>query len=350
MANPVEEILALAPDRPLTVGEADGAITAALESRCEIEQTERFLTVLHDRGESADEIEGCVRAMLRRAIRLPPDCTRLVDIGGTGGDNAGTFNISTCAALLIAAAGVPVIKHGNWAVTGTCGSLDMLQQLGIPLPTVPDPAWIAAELRRAGFAVAPTPLFHRFPAELNAVRRRLPFPTVFNFAGPLAHPAAVLDGQVIGVASGSLVDVLAAVLQRLGRRQASVLHGSDEAGSGLDEPSLNGSTQITTIRDRQVATVQVMPEQFGLHRAALSDLTAEDGAASAEICRRIMSGGHGPPRDVVVLMAGIALWTTGTDSSIKNAVAHAITTIDSGTALSFVNRLSCQGAAASHAW
>jgi anthranilate phosphoribosyltransferase len=336
----------LADDGPLTVAEAETAVGEILEGHYDAARTREFLTTLHARGESAGEIEGCVRAMLRRAVRLRFAGVRVTDIGGTGGDSAvaasssratGTFNISTTAALLVAASGTPVVKHGNRAVSGVCGSLDMLAALGVPIPTDPDRRSIAATLARIGFAVAPTPVFHRFPPELSAVRRSLGFPTVFNLAGPLAHPATDLAGQVVGVANVSLTEVLAAVLVRLGRRRAAVLHGE-----GTDEPSLSGPTKITTVDHGRILTVEIVPERFGLARAEPGRLGGGDPAANAEICRAVLNGTKGPQRDVVVLTAGIALQTAGRVTTIGDGVRIATRTIETGAAATFLGRLTEQ--------
>jgi anthranilate phosphoribosyltransferase len=290
-----------------------------------------FLTALHERGETPADIEACARAMLRRCVRLPSPAA---DIGGTGGDGAGTFNISTTAALVMAAAGVPVVKHGNRAVTGACGSLDMLHALGVHVPDRADVADLNARLAGCGFAVAPTPVFHRFPAQLTSARRALGFPTVFNLAGPLAHPAAILTGQVVGVADASRAAVLARTLRRLGRTRAAVLHGQ-----GTDEPSLAGPTQVTALAGEQVETFEVTPEQFGLRRAGVAELAGGDPALNAGICRTVLSGGTGPHRDVVLLTAGIALWTAGTAPSVGDGVAVAGRAIDSGAAGRLLRRL-----------
>lgn len=339
MNDLVETLLTRAEEHPLIAAEADAAITAILDGRSTAAEAETFLTVLHRRGETAAEIEGCARAMLRRAVRLPLTHARVADVGGTGGDGAGTFNISTTAALVVAAAGVPVVKHGNRAVTGSCGSLDMLRALGVPVPLDPNPCAVQAELARSGFAVAPTPVFHRFPAELSALRRRLGFRTVFNLAGPLAHPATRLAGQVVGVATAPLTEVLASVLRRLGRDRATVLHGHREFGTGLDEVSLSGPTKVTTLSEGTIITFHVTPEQFGLRRAGPHDLAADDTAASAEICRRVLTGGPGPSRDVILLTAGIALWTVRAVASVGDGVHHAAHVIDSGAAGSLLDRL-----------
>jgi anthranilate phosphoribosyltransferase len=325
------------PD-PETGGTAFEAMLAGDWPR---ERIAAYLTDLHERGETPTEIEGCARAMLSRCVRLPVD--NVVDVGGTGGDGGGTFNISTTAAILVAATGVPVIKHGNRAVSGTCGSVDMLLALGVHVPARADAEDTVRRLARTGFAVAPTPVFHRFPEQLTAARRGLGFPTVFNLAGPLAHPAAGLTGQVVGVTWPRFAGVLAATLHRLGRLRAAVLHGQCSTGqghgTGIDEPSLSGPTTITWLHAGQVETFDITPEQFGLGRAAPAELAGGDPAVNAGICRSVLSGDGGPRRDVVLLAAGIALWTAGLAASIADGMTTAARTIASGTAARFLTRL-----------
>lgn len=310
---------------------AAAEFAAILDGQWPASRIAEYLTSLHERGESPADIEACARAMLRRCVRLPVPAA---DIGGTGGDGAGTFNISTTAALAIAAAGVPVVKHGNRAVTGSCGSLDMLHELGVHIPDRADVADLNSRLAGCGFAVAPTPVFHRFPEQLTAARRALGFPTVFNLAGPLAHPATVLTGQVVGAADPARTPVLAQTLRRLGRTRAAVLHGQ-----GTDEPSLAGPTQLIVLAGERTEIFDITPEQFGLRRASVAELAGGDPAANAGICRAVLSGGTGPHRDVVLLTAGIALWTAGTAPSLRDGVAVAARAIDSGAAERLLRRL-----------
>lgn len=339
MADPAGALFASGEKRPLTPEESAAAITCALEGRVSPLQIARLLTALHRRGETIDEIEGCVRAMLRRAIRIPVDHPYIVDLGGTGGDGAGTFNISTTAALVVAAAGVPVVKHGNVAMTGTSGSLDMLRELGVLIPTQPDVGSLLLRLEKTGFAVAPTGVFHRFPAAVTTVRRSLPFRTVFNLAGPLAHPATTLLGQVVGVPTPELTEQLAEVLRRLGINRATVLHGQFAGEAGVDEPSLGGPTRITALRGGRISTSDLVPEDVGLARAGREALVASDAAASATTCRQVLLGKRGPARDVVVLSAGVALWTIGREPSIAAGTQRAADVTDSGAAARLLDRL-----------
>lgn len=302
-------------------------------------QITHLLTALHRRGETIDEIEGCVRAMLRRAVRIPVDRPYIVDLGGTGGDGGGTFNISTTAALVVAAAGLAVVKHGNMAVTSISGSLDLLRELDVPVPTEPDPVALLEQLEETGFAVAPTHVFHRVPPDVAAVRRSLPFPTVFNLAGPLAHPATILLGQVVGVPVAHLTDQLAEVLSRIGRTRATVLHGQQNGSRGLDELSLDGPTRITTLREGKISSCYLVPEELGLERAERKALAAADAAASAPTCRWVLDGKPGPARDVVLLTAGVALWTVGRAPSIADGFEQAAEVTDGGAASSLLDRL-----------
>lgn len=317
---------------PLEVGETDAAVTAILAGEVESVETARFLTVLHERGETAAEIEGCVRAMLRRVV--PVDVPEgVVELGGTGGDGAATFNISTTASLVVAACGLPVVKHGNFGVTSCSGSLDLLVELGVDLPWEADAAAVRETLARTGFAVVPTRVFHRLPPELGAVRRSLPFPTLFNLAGPLAHPARPVRAHVVGVADRTRVEQVAGVLARLGRTRATVLNGG-----GLDEPSLSGETTLVALRDGRIDRMTLAPEELGFERASHGSLRVTTPRESAAICRAVLDGAAGPARDIVLFTAAIALWTAGSPT-IAAGLDEARGALDTGAAAALLHRL-----------
>ena len=339
-ADAARELVATAERRPLRAKESAELIGAALESRLSATETARVLTALHLRGETADELEGCVRAMLRRAVRIAVGVRRVMDVGGTGGDGARTFNVSTTAALVVAAAEVPVVKHGNVAVTGASGSVDMLRDLGVPVPADADPKSVLEQVDATGFAVAPTRSFLRLPQQVSVVRRRLPFRTIFNLAGPLAHPATALRAQVVGAPTVPVADLLAEVMRRVGRRRVSIVHGRVEGRpGGLDEPSLCGTTRIVSLRDGELDAFDVTPDELGLEPAPLETLVAGDAAASAATCRRVLDGERGPARDVVCFMAGIGLWTADAAESIAGGVQQAADAIDGGAAAALLDRL-----------
>lgn len=339
--------LATSRRRPLSVVEADDAISSCLSGIFDRDATAELLSALHTRREAPSEIEGCARAMLRRACRVSTPAGPVVDIGGTGGDGGRTFNVSTVAALVVAASGELVLKHGNHAVTGRCGSLDLLTALGVPIPQVADDQWTAELVERDGFAVAPTQVFHALPRHVSQARRLLPHPTVFDLASPLAHPARHLAGQVIGVWAAPLTEMLAVVLGRLGRVRATLLWG-DAEGGGIDEPSLSGPTKLTALRAGRVDTSMVTPEDVGLRRAPLDALGVATAAESMAVCHAVLDGERGPYRDAVVFSAGICLWTSGVTPSIVSGVRSAEHTIDIGAGRTLLTRLTETGLDAEH--
>jgi anthranilate phosphoribosyltransferase len=267
----------------------------------------------------------------------------LVDTCGTGGDGLGTFNISTGAALVAVAAGAKVAKHGNRAVTSKCGSADVLEALGVQVTLNPDQA--AKCLRATGFMFLLAPALHPAMKRVMPIRRALGFRAIFNLAGPLTNPAGA-QAQVMGVYSAQKLPVVAEAMARLGVRHAFVAHGSD----GLDEITVTGETAMAEVRGEQssghrtqnsVRLFRLNPEEIGLSRASLSDLsggeTAEDNAA---ILRRIFAGELGPKRDIVLLNAAAALVAAGVASDFQDGVARGAAAIDSGSVAKKVSELS----------
>ncbi|HET8668557.1 MAG TPA: anthranilate phosphoribosyltransferase, partial [Terriglobales bacterium] len=249
----------------------------------------------------------------------------LVDTCGTGGDASGTFNISTATALVVAGAGVRVAKHGNRSVTSKCGSADVVEALGVKL-TIP-PARVSQCLDQVGIAFLFAPAMHSAMKYVQPARRELRLRTVFNLLGPLTNPAHA-SAQVVGVYSADLVEKLAEALRELGLKRALVVHGSD----GLDEITITGTTRIAEVRSGNVHTYEVEPEQFGLRRAPMADISGGDVAANAAIIRTILDGQHSPRRDVVLLNASAALVAAGRADSIMEAMPVAAQSIDSGAA------------------
>jgi anthranilate phosphoribosyltransferase len=250
----------------------------------------------------------------------------LVDTCGTGGDTSGTFNISTATAFVVAGAGVRVAKHGNRSVTSKCGSADVMEALGvnINLPT----ERIAACLEQVGIAFLFAPAMHSAMKHVQTARRELRLRTVFNLLGPLTNPARVTC-QVVGVHSSDLVEKLAEALSMLGLRRALVVHGSD----GLDEITTTESTRIAEVRDGQVHSYEVTPEEFGLQRATLEELSGGDAAYNAVVIREILNGKKSARRDVVLLNSAAALVAAGRADHLRDAIPLAAKAIDSGEAL-----------------
>ncbi len=291
-----------------------------------------FLIALRLKGETVDEITGFARAMRRNAVAIRPRRQPLVDTCGTGGDESGTFNISTTAAFVIAGAGLAVAKHGNRSVSSKCGSADVLEVLGVSLTISPEEVSTCIDEVGIGFLYAP--LLH--PAMKHAIgpRREMGVRTVFNILGPLTNPAGA-QVQVLGVYDGALTEVMAKVLNALGAQAAFVVHGA----AGLDELSTVGPNLVTRLQDGQVHTFTLDPLEFGLPRAALSDLAGGDAQENAGIVRDILAGKPGPTRDVVLLNAACALVAGGLAHDLIEGLTLATESIDSGAAQSKLTEL-----------
>jgi anthranilate phosphoribosyltransferase len=323
-------------------------------------QLAALLGAIAARGETASELAGFAEAMLAAAVPVPlGDAERalLVDTCGTGGDDTGTFNISTAAALVAAAAGATagagmmVAKHGNRAVTSQCGSADVLEALGIPIALTP--AAGAASLRRHRFAFLHAPGLHPAMKAVMPIRRALAVRTAFNVLGPLANPAGA-RAQVMGVYSAHLVPIVAETMLLLGVRHAFVVHGdSDPEGkSGIDELSISGPSQIAEVCGDSVTFYRLTPEQVGLATAPIDSLRGGDAAANAAILRAIFAGEPGPRRDVVLLNAAAVLIAAGVVPSpnpgsynaFRAAIALAANAIDSGSVTALVVALAADRA------
>jgi anthranilate phosphoribosyltransferase len=304
-----------------------------------------LLGALSARGVSSAELAGFVDSMRAVATPLPlTDAERsiLVDTCGTGGDASGTFNISTAAALVAAAAGATVAKHGNRAVTSMSGSADVLEALGIPVALTPQEA--ADALRKHRFAFLHAPSLHPAMKTVLPVRRALGFRTVFNILGPLTNPAGAA-AQVMGVYAAHLVPLVAEAMALLGTRHAFVVHGDTGSSTGgLDEISIVGPTQIAEVRTlpgsaSTVTLSTITPEQFGLKRAPIEAIAGGDAVTNAGILREIFAGKLGPPRDVVLLNAAAVLVTAGLVPDLATGLQLAASTIDRGQVTELVDAL-----------
>ncbi len=329
--TPLTEVLTGLIERHATLSRAQAraAMQSILEdSQNEIPDTQiaAFLTALAARGVTADELAGFVDAMRATAVTLPlTDAERaaLVDTCGTGGDASGTFNISTAVALVAAAAGAKIAKHGNRSLTSRCGSADVLDALGVPTALTPDQA--VACLRATGFVFLFAPLMHPAMKRVQPIRRSLGIRTVFNVLGPLTNPTHA-PAQVLGVYAAPLVPLLAEVMTQLGMRHGFVVHGSD----GLDEITLNGETEIAEVKSGTVHIWRFSPEDAGLERASVASLQGGDATENAAILRAIFAGETGPRRDIVLLNAAAALVAAGLVSDFHEGVQLAAKAIDSG--------------------
>ena len=292
-------------------------------------QLAAVLSALATRGEAPSEIAGFVDVMRAAATPVPLELAErdlLVDTCGTGADLSGTFNISTAAALVAAAAGATVAKHGNRAVTSQCGSADVLEALGIPVGLSPTDG--AAALRKQRFAFFHAPSLHPAMKIVMPVRRALGIRTIFHLVGPLSNPAGA-SAQVMGVYAPHLVPVVAEAMALLGTRHAFVVHGTAK-DTGLDEISVSGPSQIAEVRNGTVALSSLAPEDVGLERAPIETLRGGDAATNAAILEAIFSGERSPRRDIVLLNAAAVLVASDLAPTLTEGIAKAAHAIDSG--------------------
>jgi anthranilate phosphoribosyltransferase len=295
-------------------------------------QAAALLSLLRARRETADEIFGFARAMRERMTPGDFGSESLIDTCGTGGDGRGTFNVSTVSAFVAAGAGCRVAKHGNRRVSSRCGSADVLEALGVPIPLSADEAGEC--LRSIGIAFLFAPHFHPALRNLESVRRQLGFRTIFNLVGPLANPARVRR-QVIGVFDRSLVRTLADVLLRLGADHILVVHGDD----GSDEITTLGVTHVCELRRGAIREFEVTPEQLGVDRGDERLLAGGSAAENAAIAQQIFNGDQSPARDIVVLNAGAAIYVAGVAETLAAGVRRAAESIDSGSARNKLDQL-----------
>jgi len=290
-------------------------------------QKSALLVALRMKGETPEEITGAALAMRERVTPLNVYRAQLVDTCGTGGDGRGTFNISTVAALVAAAAGANVAKHGNRAVSSACGSADLLVALGVNIDL--DAPRMSRVLEETGIAFLFAPKLHPAMGAVAPIRRELGVRTIFNVLGPLTNPAFARR-QVLGVYAAHLVDVIARVLLALGADHAMVVHSHD----GLDEISISAATQICEVIDGEIRDYTLEPEALGVERAPIEEIAGGDSAENARIALAILSGEtNGARRDIVAVNAGAALYVSGAVSTLRDGVALASNTIASGAAM-----------------
>jgi anthranilate phosphoribosyltransferase len=295
-------------------------------------QVASFLTALRMKGETVDEVTGAARVMREKAHRVQVGSKMVIDTCGTGGDQKGTFNISTTAAFVVAGAGVNVAKHGNRSVSSQSGSADVLGALGVKVDAPKERVEECIAKIGIGFLFAP--LLHEAMKYAVQPRRDIGIRTVFNLLGPLTNPAMATH-QLIGLYSGDLVGMIAHVLKNLGSVCAMVVHGME----GLDEISLCGPTKVAELRGGQVKEYIVEPEQFGLKRCRMEELHGGNAEQSAAIVRGVLRGDKGPARDVVLLNGGAALYVGGSAATIQDGMRLAAESIDSGKASEKLARL-----------
>jgi anthranilate phosphoribosyltransferase len=308
------------------------AIGEVFQGQCDQDQVARLLLALHSKGETVAEVAGAALAMRQRMTPVRTSRSGVLDTCGTGGDGSRTFNISTAAALVTAAAGVPVAKHGNRRASSRSGSADVLAALGVNVEAgVP---LVEACLEELGICFCFAPLLHGAMRHVAPVRSRLGVPTIFNILGPLVNPASA-PFQLLGVGRRPHQLLLAQALMLLGTRRVLVIHGSD----GLDEVTLRGPTHVVEATPGGLRPFDVAPEDFGLARSDLASIEIDGPQQSAALIRRVLAGQPGPARDIVVANAAAALWTAGRHDTLAVCARQACEAIQSGAAAELLARL-----------
>jgi anthranilate phosphoribosyltransferase len=327
----------------LTEQEAESVLEQIMSGECTDAQIASLLTAMRMKGETVDELTGFARVMRRRAATVKPRSAAaagisgtgrdaLIDTCGTGGDVSGSFNVSTATAFVVAGAGVRVAKHGNRSVTSLCGSIDVVEALGVRVDLPVER--IAACIDEVGIGFLFAQLLHSAMKHVAAVRRQMPIRTIFNMLGPLTNPAGA-DSQLIGVYAPHLTEMLATVLGRLGARRAIVAHGSD----GMDEISISGNSRISELRDGQITTYTISPDEFGMTRASLGDIKGGDASQNSKLIMDLLNGSTGPRRDIVLLNAAAALMASDKAANMNEGLAMAAASIDNRKALQKLTHL-----------
>lgn len=321
--------------RELPAGRTTEAVRDLVAGRVDDARAAAFLTALRMKGEAASEIAEAALVLREQMVRLVPVSGEVLDTCGTGGDDSGTFNISTAAALVAAGAGVSVVKHGGRAVSSKSGSADVLRELGVPIEAGPE--WAQKCLDRVGFAFCFAPQFHRGMAHVAQLRKKLGVRTLFNLLGPLANPAGA-PYQLLGVGKPELLDPLAAALAHLGVRQAVLVCSFD----GLDEVSLAAPTMVRVVRGEAYESRVWSPEEFGLAAVPVHAIRANDSAESAALIRGVLNGEDGPARRIVLANAAAALWAAESVKSLREGVDRADAALKSGKPRAVLEAL-CRG-------
>lgn len=327
-----EAIGVVAQGQDLTAEDMTMAMEEIMNGLATSAQIGGFLTALHMKGETTAEITGAARAMRAKAVKIQTRTKDLLDTCGTGGDGKKTFNISTTVAFVAAGAGVPVAKHGNRAVSSSCGSADVLEALGIKIDLDPEAAAHCIDEAGIGFLFAP--IFHTAMRHAVGPRRELGFRTIFNVLGPLANPAGVRR-QVLGVYDADLAEIMAQVLNALGTEHALVVYGAGQT----DELTIAGENHVYECHGGNVRHYKISPSDFGFEQAPVTALMGGDAKQNAGILLGILSGETGPRRHVVLLNAAAALIAAGKAEDFAAGIALAAKSIDSGAALGALERL-----------
>lgn len=323
--NMKEAIARVIKKQDLTIDEAMEVMNLMMEGESTPAQTAAFLTALRMKSESLDEMIGCAKVLQEKAERISPKGGNYIDLVGTGGDGTNTFNISTTTVFVVAAAGVPVAKHGNRAISSKSGSADVLEALGVNIMLEPDKVQQCVDEIGIGFMFAQR--FIPKMKNISPVRSELGIRTIFNILGPLSNPSGA-KAQVIGVFNPKLTEPYAQAMRALGVKRAIVMNGLD----GMDEFTLADDTVYTEIKDGRIINGRISPEQFGFERSMREELTGGDKCLNAKITIDILSGTTGPKRDIVLLNSAYGLYAGGRVDTIEEGIELARETIDSGRA------------------
>jgi anthranilate phosphoribosyltransferase len=327
-----EAIAALLEGRSLSEQETAAVIGDVMDGQATPAQIGAVLALLRCKGETVDELTGAARAMRAKVTPVDGGARAVLDTCGTGGDGRGTFNVSTAAALVAAAAGCAVAKHGNRAVSGAVGGADVLERLGVNIDV--GPAQTEALLRDTGFGFLFAPLLHAAMRHAAGPRREIGVRTIFNLLGPLTNPAGARH-HLLGVFDVRWVEPLAHVLGRLGSVHALVVHGDD----GLDEITTTAPTDVAELRGGEVRRFRIEPEEAGFARRALAELQVSSAEESAALIRSVLAGRDGAARDIVLLNAGAAIYAADRAPSIAAGIAAARAAVDSGKARETLERV-----------
>jgi anthranilate phosphoribosyltransferase len=316
----------------LSFQQATDLLDVIFEGEVPEAQIAAFLTAMRIKGLKAPEVAGLAKSLRSHALKVETGIENMVDVVGTGGAAVKTFNVSTAAALVAAGAGVYVAKHGNRAITSKCGSADVLTELGVKID--PGPEIVAECIRQAHIGFMFAPMFHPAMKYVQPIRKSLGFRTVFNILGPLANPADV-PALVLGVAEEGLMEMMAQALKMLGVRYAMVVHSD-----GLDEISTLTTTKILELKDGQITSKQLNPEDLGMGLADIEELTVTDTKKSAAVLREILGGKeNGPHKDIVILNAAAAIITAGMADDFPSAIIMAEASVSEGKASASLEKL-----------
>jgi len=316
----------------LSGDEMNSVMQQIMTGECTSSQIGGFLVGLRMKGESVDEISAAARVMRELATRVEVSGDHLVDTAGTGGDSSGSFNISTASALVAAAAGARVAKHGNRSMTSNSGSADVLETAGVKLDITPEQVRDCVEQVGVGFMFAPA--HHGAMKHAIGARKEMAVRTIFNVLGPLTNPAGA-PNQVIGVFDGDLIEPMASVLKQLGSNHVMVMHAED----GMDEISISAPTRVAELCDGEITSYTISPADFGMDFAALDEIRVDSAEQSLAMIRGVLDDKPGPARDIVCLNAGAAIYVAGCADSLAAGVEAASAAISSGKAAAVLQNL-----------